>query len=219
MSILQRRLVRVAAVAVAVIVWGGVLVAPTGASAAIVINRATGLASPDVLIDFGSELFTDFTVITNQFASSGVTFGPNTAYATTEVVFPSVSGGFLRTVSAASQPGSIFFTSDVTDAVFSWRTAPSNTTFQAFLNGGLVASFTAAANANFPEASGKFYGFEGIVFDEIRLAISGAVDFTLDNLQYNVFAVTIDIKPGSFPLAAMSRSNFRGTCPVTCFGK
>ncbi len=42
-SIIQRRLVRVAAAAVAVVGWGGVLVAPTGASAAILNSTVHGL--------------------------------------------------------------------------------------------------------------------------------------------------------------------------------
>ena len=41
MKILHRRLVRVAAAAVAVIGWGGVLVAPTGTSAATVTIDST----------------------------------------------------------------------------------------------------------------------------------------------------------------------------------
>ena len=46
MSILQRRLVRVAAAAVAVVGWGAVIVAPTGASAAI-ITTPLGLSPGD----------------------------------------------------------------------------------------------------------------------------------------------------------------------------
>ncbi len=42
-SIIQRRLVRVAAAAVVVVGWGGVLVAPTGASAAIINSTVHGL--------------------------------------------------------------------------------------------------------------------------------------------------------------------------------
>ena len=50
----------------------------------------------------------------------------------------------------------------------------------------------------FSTASGKFCGFEGIIFDEIRLAIIALNKvFTLDNLQYNVAAVPL---PAALPL-------------------
>ena len=77
----------------------------------------------------------------------------------------------------------------VTEAVFSWRTdlvnpipSPSSTSFEAYLLGSLVESFTGTTDRTL--TSGKFYGFTGIQFDEIRLAISGSdTSFTLDNLQ------------------------------------
>ena len=62
-----------------------------------------------------------------------------------------------------------------------------DTTFSAFLGGSLVESFTAASDSGFPADSGRFYGFEGIVFDEIRLSINAVnMGANLDNLQYNV---------------------------------
>ena len=197
MSILQHRLVRVAA-AVAVIGWGAVLVAPTGASAAFVANSDTGLTSPDVSIDFGSNLFADGTVITNQFeVSDGVIFGATYQYGTAPNLGGSISGGVLGTVAATFTPGSIFFTSAVSEAVFSWRTNPGTTTFEALLNLASVESFTAATNADI-SAAGKFYGFGGILFDEIRLTINLAdTAFTLDNLQYNLTAVPL---PAALPL-------------------
>ncbi len=45
MSNFQRRLVRVAAAAVAVVGWGPLIVAPTGASAAIVTHQFSGTVS------------------------------------------------------------------------------------------------------------------------------------------------------------------------------
>ena len=58
-----------------------------------------------------------------------------------------------------------------------------STTFSAFLGGSLVESFTAASDSGFPADSGRFYGFEGIVFDEIRLSINAVnMGANLDNL-------------------------------------
>ncbi|MFP6749458.1 MAG: PEP-CTERM sorting domain-containing protein, partial [Alphaproteobacteria bacterium] len=71
---------------------------------------------------------------------------------------------------------------------FSWRTNDSSpTTFQAYLDGNLVESiFSASTDGTVPLVSGKFYGFEDILFNEIRLAVSTFNRYTLDNLQFNV---------------------------------
>jgi hypothetical protein len=175
------------------------------AQAAPVINQATGLSAPDTLIDFGMGLFPTGTDIANNFASDGVTFGSTYEYLDVGDFGPSVAFGSLmndNNNSSLNQPGVILFVTDVSAAVFSWRTLSDTTTFSAFLDGSLVESFTAVSNDDTPAASGKFYGFTDIVFDEIRLSIlpssgaSPAFAFTLDNLQYNVASVCVQPPPG-----------------------
>jgi hypothetical protein len=160
----------------------------SGASATAVIDRATGLGSPSVLIDFGNGLFPNGTGFTNQFAASGVTFGSNYEYRTSGNQLPSLKDGFLFPIAITAQPGSIFFSSNVSDALFSWRTNDSSpATFQAYLDGNLVESiFSGSTDGTVPLVSGKFYGFEDILFNEIRLAVSTPNGYTLDNLQFNV---------------------------------
>jgi hypothetical protein len=161
------------------------LLATVSVSATPIIDRANGLASPDVLLDFGSDLFPIGTVITNQFASDGIVFGSNYVYSTTPANAPSAAAGLIGPADGFSPTGSIFFSNDVSSAVFSWRTNNGSTTFDAFNDGSLVETFTAPSNASVPVVSGKFYGFEGIIFDEIRISIAAVNEsFSLDNLQY-----------------------------------
>ncbi len=216
MKILQRRLVRVAAVAV--IGWCAVLVAPTGASAAFVINRATGLASPDVLIDFGSGMFADGTIITNQFTGSGVTFGSNYIYGDFGEGRPEQTAGHLLCPCRGDfgaffeSPGSITFSTDVSAAVFSFVTNADRFVVIALLDGALLFGGEFEARRDFGDfdegsvslQSGHYFGHEGIVFDELRFLLRGTLNplgfvFQLDNLQYNV-AVTPVPLPAALPL-------------------
>ncbi len=164
----------------------GVLILAQPASASPIIDRADGLASPDVLIDFGSLLFPEGTDITDQFLADGVTFGANYQYDNNTTASPAAFLGLLSS-KLEIQPGPIFFTSDVSDAIFSFRTPDGGSTvFESYLDGILVEIFTAATSDDAPANSGRFYGFENIVFDEIRFTLTNInTAFTLDNLQYN----------------------------------
>ena len=176
---------------------------PSGAQALPVNDQNTGLAAPDVVVDFGSNSFKPTTIITDEFAGQGVEFGSIYVYQTSAIPTPAVAGGHVEAGIPSSgpplAPGSIFFTSDVTEAVFSWRTAPGTTTFEAYLDGALVETF--AASTSDDASTGRFYGFTGIVFDEIRLSISSLNNgFSLDNLQYSTAPVSPIPLPAALPL-------------------
>lgn len=180
---------------------GAILGVATGASAATVENRATGLASPDVTIEFGVSAF-DGQNITTQYLPSGVTFGPNYQQSVAGAPSPSIQGGFLSPPDTNVSPGSIFFTSDVSAAVFGFGADAAITTFSAVLNGGFVETFDGATNFTETAGSGKFYGFEGIVFDEIQFELPDELaNFSLDNLQYTVAAIPL---PAALPLFLMA---------------
>lgn len=175
---------------------------PNYALAVTIVDRRTGLVGPDTLVDFGNGLFSDGTIITDQFAASGLTFGSNYSYLTLNANLPSIAKGFLESDSTGVAPGSIFFSADVSAAAFSWRTLPATTLFRAFLNDVLVESFSAPTNEVAPALSGRFYGFEGIVFNEIRLDISVSAqnnEFNLDNLQFNLALAVVPL-PAALPL-------------------
>ncbi len=150
-------------------------VRPVGATP--INGAATGLVSPTVSIDFETPSLALGTVATNQFA--GVTFGTNFEIRDS-VEFANITGKYLDDISSGN-PGPIVFDQVLTAVSFNLRSDPGSTTFQAFLSGALVESFSAATNLT---NTSNFYGFENILFDEIRL--SGAVSngFNLDNLEF-----------------------------------
>ena len=105
-----------------------VALAGSRAHASPIVDSPTGLASPDEVVDFGNLLFPNGTPIDNQFASSGVTFGPNYSYYTTLLPQPPATVfGYLLPPTTNSPLGSIFFSTDVTAAGFSLRTRPRAT--------------------------------------------------------------------------------------------
>lgn len=156
----------------------------SSANAATIRDSDIGLASPDIVIDFGNNLYPAGTEIDTEFQGSGVTFGPTYLYNDTNQVFPPLTQGHLQNIDTTSQPGNIIFSLDVSSAAFSWRTmSNTTTTFAAFNDNVLVEEFTAGTNTAL--GSGRYFGFESILFDEIRLSITDAnTGFTLDNLQY-----------------------------------
>ena len=162
-------------------VLGVVLVLTPYSYAASIINSNTGLISPSAtIIDFGVNMFPpSLDPFTDQIP--GVTFGAGYFYVTTSSNEPALSGGALFNL--GTTPGAITFDAPVDAAVFSWRNNPQNTTFSAFLNNTLVETFIAPTGND--GLSARFYGFEGIVFDEIRLLQSVISGYTLDNLQFN----------------------------------
>ncbi len=157
---------------------------PVGATP--INGAATGLASPTVSIDFEEGAIPASTVVTTQFA--GVTFGDgsndfimDTGGAGTGTQH--IVGRFLQSANTVVAPGAIKFDKQVSAAGFNLRTNPDTTTFTAFLNGVFVESFNAATNLT---TSSNFYGFTGIIFDEIQfdMAIVGQQGFNLDNLEF-----------------------------------
>lgn len=156
----------------------------SNSQAAFIIDNETGLVSPDkIVIDFGTNLVPNGTTIDTQLA--GVTFGPTYVYNKTGPDYPALTDGYLENANQLNEPGSILFSSDVTAANFSWRTERiTQTTFSAYNDGFFVESFSAGTNVSLQH--GRYFGFENIVFDEIRLTIAHGTkkQFTLDNLEY-----------------------------------
>jgi hypothetical protein len=157
----------------------------SGASHAVTVaDAATGLTSPEFLVDFGTGLYPGNTVISNQFSSSNVTFGGGTRYFTSGATTPALTAGYLAGNLAQGNPFDILFSIDVTDALFSFRTNTGSSSFTAYLDGVAQSTFSAATNAG--ASTGKFYGFTGILFDRIMVSAGGSGgDYNFDNLQFN----------------------------------
>lgn len=146
-------------------------------SATPINGAATGIAAPEFTIDFETPSLALGTVATSQFA--GVTFGTNFEIRDS-VEFANITGKYLDDISSGN-PGPIIFDTALKAVSFNLRSDPGSTTFQAFLGGGLVESFSVATNLT---NTSNFYGFENIIFDEIRLSGAVAGGFNLDNLEF-----------------------------------
>ena len=76
---------------------------------------------------------------------------------------------------------SINFSEDQSAAAFAMATNPGTSTFTALLDGAVLESFSTATTL---DDSNNFYGFSGIMFDEISVAPGGfANQMSLDNIQ------------------------------------
>lgn len=170
--------------ALSICVYAGLL--SSNSYAAAIIDEDSGLTSLDkIVIDFGENLFPVGTTIDTQFVSDGVDFGATYTYNNINEAHPARTQGYLENIDSINQPGSIFFSSDVSAANFSWRTIRNTkTTFGAYNDNVLVEEFTAGTNISL--TSGRYFGFQDILFDEVRLSIADtrSKQFTLDNLEY-----------------------------------
>ncbi len=124
--------------------------------------------------------------MSTQYQDLGVTF-QNTFYNPDPSTFghdinPPDIGNFQLNVTA-SNPYSIFFTQAQTSAAFALGSQTGTTTFTALLNGNVVA--TATASTSLPAGNANdFYGFTGILFDQIRISTSAVDNASLvDNIQ------------------------------------
>ena len=154
-----------------------------------IIGGSTGLPSPDQTITFNEIVLASGTPLTTQYSALGVTFS-GVFYNPQPDPFPNISVPYAGNFSATgvppvnlTNPFSIMFTQDVTDASFAMATRVGTSLFESYLNGVLVESFVAPTGFS---SSNDFYGFTGSFFDEIRVTVTsqnGAAVF--DNLRFN----------------------------------
>lgn len=168
----------------------------TAAQAATVTYQTSGLANPDALITFDEGALADGTPVTNQF--DGVSFSSGLQINTVNYPFPNVPARNLRNFSPIAGTFSILFDDDVTDATFSMITNFGISSFTAVLDGVEVETFRALTTLYSPA---NYFGFTGIVFDEIRVAAGGSNSAMLiDNLAYNWETPPAVPVPASLPL-------------------
>jgi hypothetical protein len=163
------------------------------------IHNATGVSGPHSTITFSEFGLPADTVITDQYSSLGATFSPN-LYQNPQPVFPAPNiddspdslSNFSFSGGDTINPFSIFFNTVQTDAAFAFITNPTDpgtSTFEARLGGVLIESESAPTEFS---SSTNFYGFTGILFDEIRVLAGGEGGFmVMDNLQLNAEAAPV----------------------------
>ncbi|MGH8615384.1 MAG: PEP-CTERM sorting domain-containing protein [Gammaproteobacteria bacterium] len=159
-------------------------------SATPMILDPTGLTAPDVTITWNEVVLRQASPITNEYAAFGIAFAPNT-------VFYNTQPGFFPTDPHAanfdfadhqSVLTSMFFTGPVIAAAFNFITNPGTTMFTALLSNSLIETFNAATDLSGTTLT-HFYGFNGIIFDEIQFLAPGNNAFEIDNVQIQRAAV------------------------------
>jgi hypothetical protein len=157
-----------------------------GVANATFFNNTTGIASPAFTLDFSEHTFADNTLISNQFSDYGVTFGVDLYYQNTfspsipNSIAPTLTNFIPANGSGLANPFSVSFSVPVTAAAFVLGTNPNTTLFTALLNGVVVDSGSAPSSLNNPM---DFYGFSGIVFDQIIISVGGDAFAVFDTLQ------------------------------------
>jgi hypothetical protein len=155
----------------------------------------TGLPAPETTITFEGAAPGP---AAGQYSALGVTFGPN--WTVSSAGYFMGSGGGTRSIDNFSgggifSPTDIFFSAAIQGAAFQLVTNQGVSVFTALLGGTEVYSYSAPTFFNGgPDPVARYYGFDGITFDQIRIGtgVNGAM--ALDNLQINVTATP---EPGS----------------------
>lgn len=172
------------------------------ATSATISGSSSGVANADVEIGFGEIATTG--AITTQYSDLGLSFTPGLTRLNNNPNRPNFTSPYLGNFGGAN-PFSMIFTNTVKDASFAMTSNGGiQTTFTALLNGTIVESFTTAVsrppvNGN-PRDPNNFYGFTGLLFDEINVSVGASGDSSivgLDTVAFNVAAVPV---PASLPL-------------------
>ncbi len=151
----------------------------TSAFGQAIIAQSSGLTSPDHVIDFGANLFPNFTPITTQIPGITVT---HASYFTTGVA-NNLFGGFLTNdFSGLPNTLKIKFASPISDLSFVYHqiSTAGPSTFRAMLGPVVVDSFSNLSNQTQPN---NYFGFTNIFFDELQLDFQS--DFNVDTLAFN----------------------------------
>ena len=166
------------------------------ATAATISGSASGLMDPDVEIGFGERATTG--AITTQYSDLGLSFTPGLTRLNNNPNRPNFTSPYLGNFGGAN-PFSILFTNAVTDASFAMTSNGGiQTTFTALLSGTIVEAFTTAVsrppiNGN-PRDPNNFYGFTGLLFDEINVSVGANGNSSivgLDTVAFNVAPVPL----------------------------
>jgi hypothetical protein len=166
-------------------VLGILLVTASSAKAQALIAQSSGLSSPDHLVDFGANLFPNFTPISTQFA--GLVFS-HTSYFTTGVSNNLVGGFLTNDFSGGPDTLSVQFASPMSDVSFVYHQvgASGPTTYRVLLGGVVVDSFSNFSDQFQPN---NYFGFTNSLFD--RLEIDFVSDFNFDTLAFNDAGPTV----------------------------
>lgn len=166
------------------------------ASAATISGASSGLVGADFEIGFGEVATTG--PITTQYSDLGLSFTPGLTRFDNNPNRPNFTSPYLANFGGAN-PFSMLFNNAVSDASFAMTSNGGiSTSFTALLNGVVVETFTTAVsqppvNGN-PRDPNNFYGFTGILFDEINLSVGANGNSSivaLDKVAFNIAPVPL----------------------------
>ena len=190
---------------IAAVLWA---LANTAQAVPIVNGGPDGLAAPDVVIDFGAGVLPLFATVTDQFALQGVLLdeiatAANLIYLNQTIQRDNLIDGVVVVFPTnLASVASIGFLDPVSAAGFHLQTFQATTTFTALMDGVVVDTFKAATMRSNDPTPNNFFGFEGIVFDEIRFSVvSFSNAFVFDNLQYSLAAQVAVSEPAGAGLS------------------
>lgn len=172
------------------------------ATAATISGASSGLVDADVEIGFG-EIATSG-AITTQYSTLGISFTPGLTRLNNNPNRPNFTSPYLGNFGGAN-PFSMIFTNAVTDASFAMTSNGGiQTTFTALLNGAIVDSFTTAVsrppiNGN-PRDPNNFYGFTGLLFDEVNVSVGANGNSSIVALDTVAFIIAPVPLPASLPM-------------------
>jgi hypothetical protein len=179
------------------------------ASAAQIQNSPIGLASPANTVTFTELTIADDTLLTNEYTALGIkSFSGLYQVNVPFELYPNIGPGIANNVAIdVFDNFSFMFTGPQSAAAFALaQTTGNSTTVSAYLNNNFVESLLAQPDPLLGEGledPNNFFGFEGIVFDEIRLSTSSVGGFTgraIDNIKFNPAQAPPASVPGPLPL-------------------
>ena len=160
------------------LVAASALVLMSGASFGSPVTNGTGITGATSTITFSELALSSGDTITNQYASYGATFSPFAVFRPQDGYYATDYIGNFGAQGSAS-PFVISFGGAVSGAAFDFISNGGASLFEALMGSTVVESFSAATSTTV----GTFYGFDGVMFDSIRITAPGNHAFEMDNLQ------------------------------------
>ncbi len=156
-----------------------------------IIAQLSGLTNPDRVIDFGANLFPNFTPITTQFA--GITVS-HARYYTTGTSNNLVGGFLTNDFTGPPNTLKIAFAVPIKSLSFVYHqiSTAQPSVFRALRSGVVVDSFSNTSNQTQPN---NYFGFTNVIFDELQ--IDFVADFNIDTLAIHDATAACLVRNGS----------------------
>ncbi len=163
---------------------GTMLFGIAGGAGATIIQSDVGLSNPAITLHFDEFGLADFTSVTDQYASLGVTFSPYLVQSPVSAIPGIVDeynlGNFEHETTGIT-PFSIHFTSDQSSAAFVFVTNEGSSIFTTYHDGVVVETVGLGTDASLGQ---DWYVFSGSPFNSIKVDVGGAGSLMLlDNVQ------------------------------------